>query len=128
MVAEKDKPRILVADDDPILRRFLEVAIQQQGFLVRVCENGTQALEQAEAGSFSLLVIDYRLGTPNGFQVLQKLRKQGVTTPAILISSHFPDEVAVESGSLEAVSLLQKPFSLTALRTAIERSLIPNRK
>ena len=123
MKPKKRGARILVADDDPGVRRFLGTALQHFGYRPHLLENGTDVLHRVDPGAFDVLLMDLRLGSANGADVLRTLRERGVTTPAILMSSHFPDEVTDRRFRLPDVFLLQKPFTLAALRGAIAEFL-----
>lgn len=123
MKPKKRGSRILVADDDLAVLRLVENALLHFGYLVQGCDSGAEVLKRAEPGAFELLVMDYRIGAPDGLKVLQKLRTRGVETSAILMSSHFPEGITRLCARMTDVSLLQKPFSLDALRAAIRHAL-----
>jgi DNA-binding response OmpR family regulator len=115
--------RILVGDDDVTVLRFLEKALAHYGFESCVCEDGAQVLQRAEPGAFALLLLDYRIGKPDGVEIVQTLRDRGSSTPIILMSSHFPEDVALQCSRMAGVSLLEKPFSLAELQQVIRNAL-----
>lgn len=117
--------RILVGDDDVSVLRFLEKALAHYGFESLVCEDGAQVLQRAEPGAFSLLLLDYRIGKPDGVEIVKTLRERGLPTPVILMSSHFPEDVELQCSRMAGVSLLEKPFSLGELQKVIRHALEP---
>ena len=114
------KIRILVVDDDASVLRLLDTALTHFGFVPTLCGNGAAAMDLAAPGAFELILLDYRLGTPDGLEVLTTLRKRGLSTPIILMSSHFPDELAAQFKNDPATALLVKPFHLKPLKEQIE--------
>jgi CheY-like chemotaxis protein len=117
------KIRILVVDDDPAVLRLLETALTHFGHLPSLCPDGATALEKAVPGAYDLLLLDYRMGSPDGLEVLKRLRQRGLETPVILMSSHFPEDVADRCADDRRTTLLLKPFHLRSLREEIERLL-----
>jgi CheY-like chemotaxis protein len=115
------KIRILVVDDDSSVLRLLETALTHFGHAPTLVESGPAALEKAVPGAFELILLDYRLGTPDGLEVLSSIRDRGLRTPIILMSSHFPDEVVARFKGDPGAALLVKPFHLKQLRELIER-------
>lgn len=115
--------RILVGDDDVSVLRFLEKALAHYGFESLVCEDGAQVLQRAEPGAFSLLLLDYRIGKPDGVEIVKTLRDRGQPLPIVLMSSHFPYDVARQCSRMAGVLMLEKPFSLKELQKVIRRSL-----
>ena len=122
-MVEKRGCRILVGDDDVTVRRFLEKALAYYGFDSLVCKNGAQVLQRAEPGEFGLLLLDYRIGKPDGVEVVKTLRERGLPTPVVLMSSHFPYDVARHCSRMAGVLMLEKPFSLKELQKVIRRAL-----
>ena len=122
-MTKKRARRILVGDDDISVLSFLEKALAHDGFESLVCQDGAQVLQRAEPGAFALLLLDYRIGKPDGVEVVKTLRERGMSTPIILMSSHFPEDVARQCSRMAGVTLLEKPFSLKELRGVIHDAL-----
>ena len=77
-MAKKRTCRILVGDDDVSVLRFLEKALAHFGFESLVCQDGAQVLQRAEPGAVSLLLLDYRIGKPDGVEIVTTLRDRGI--------------------------------------------------
>src|SRR6185503_17834444 len=110
-MTKKRARRILVGDDDLSVLGFLQKALAHDGFESLVCHDGAQVLQRAEPGAFSLLLLDYRIGKPDGVEIVKTLRERGLTVSVILMSSHFPEDVARQCSAMPGVTLLEKPFS-----------------
>ena len=122
-MTKKRARRILVGDDDISVLGFLQKALAHDGFESLVCQDGAQVLQRAEPGAFSLLLLDYRIGKPDGVEIVKTLRERGLTVPVVLMSSHFPEDVARQCSGMPGVTLLEKPFSLKELRGVIQDAL-----
>ncbi len=115
--------RILVADDDDFVRRFLNEFLTRQGYSVDLVPNGTEALEKSAAGNYSLFILDLEMGRPTGLEVITRLRAAGNETPVILMSGSFSRESLENAPAGVGVTYLEKPFSGAELEIAIERAV-----
>lgn len=109
--------RVLVADDDDFVRRFLEHLLVLQGFLVDLVPNGREALDLVACEEYSILILDHQMGDPTGLDVARTLRAEGMETPILLMSS---DPMAEDAAKVVGVRCLEKPFSGAELTAAIE--------
>jgi DNA-binding response OmpR family regulator len=111
--------RILVADDDPQILTLVREALAADGHFVALAPDGAEALRALEAAKFSLLVVDFQMPHKTGLDVLKTLRGRGAVTPVILMSSLLPDEARRLAAEDERLALLEKPFSIADLRSAV---------
>ena len=112
--------RICVADDDPTLRGLLRLALERLGHQVVLCGSGHAVLETVEADLFDVLFLDLDMDYPGGLEVLSALQARKIETPAILMTSRFPDEPWTNRAQYANVSLILKPFSLDILERALQ--------
>jgi CheY-like chemotaxis protein len=117
--------RILVADDEPTILELIRTVLSLWSYEVEVCPDGDTALSRALEGGFALLLIDHLMPRMTGFEALQKIRAAKQMLPVILMSGHLPDEIARKARKLGGVELLPKPFTLAALREALDRAQRP---
>jgi two-component system response regulator FixJ len=103
------KQIILVIDDDPAVCSSLKFSLELQGFVVRTYLDAYELLNEADLPSESCLLIDYHMPVMNGLELLARLRDRGVSTPAILITSH-PNRNLHERVVAAGVPLIEKPF------------------
>lgn len=109
--------RVLVADDDPMVRGLLSEALATGGFLVTLCEDGKTALScyQDEWREIDLVVMDVRMPALRGPDALAEMRRINPDVRAILCSAHplDPGDWARVGGP--GVAFLQKPFPVAEL-------------
>lgn len=122
-------PRILVAEDDSILREILDDGLRAEGFDVVLAKDGAEALHlYATSGPFDALLLDEEMPELTGRQVLLRLRGQGDEVAALIISGNLELDEA-ERTALGVGPVLRKPIPLRelaqALRAAIARSPSP---
>ena len=119
--------RILVADDEPSIRDLLSSVFAVWGYEVRLCSDGAAALAAASDPDIGLLLVDHLMPQATGLDVLRQLRASGNRVPAILMSGHFAKEAARICAELGNVAMLEKPFSLADLKTAVTAQLGPGK-
>jgi len=117
--------KVLLAEDDPIVRRLTFTLLTHAGFSVQAVANGQEALEQADGGGFDLIVSDATMPVLGGIELLQALRDRGDLTPFVLMSGYTDGRT--ESSAPLASALLAKPFGNTALLAAVEAALSAGR-
>jgi two-component system OmpR family response regulator len=121
-VENKSLMRILVVEDEPRLLRNLAKALREEGYAVDTAEAGDDGLYKAESYNYDALVLDVMLPRLDGWEVLQRLRKQK-QTPVLMLTARdaHPDRVrGLDAG---ADDYLVKPFDLTELLARL-RALI----
>ena len=119
------KPKILVVDDDELLRDLLEFKLRSRGYEVELAEDGEAALEAASASPPDLIVLDGMMPGLDGFQVLQRLSDSGATreVPVIMLTARRQEQDVVAGLSLGAQDYLVKPFLPDELVLRIQRIL-----
>ncbi len=113
--------RVLVADDDELVRRLIHTILTQQGYDVGLCPDGEAALDRLAEGGWSLLIVDLHMPRRSGLEVIRELRARGAGLPAILISGVMSEEVVEECGGLGPVECIPKPFGVERLTAAVAR-------
>jgi two-component system response regulator AtoC len=114
---------VLVVDDEPNMRRVLEIMLSRRGHKSRSAADGQEAFEALQGGDFDLVISDLRMPLVNGIELLGKLRAAGIGVPLIMITAQGTIESAVEAMRLGACDYLLRPFDVEALDLAINRVL-----
>lgn len=116
--------RILVLDDEPNIRRSLQMILEHSGYAV-VTAGALEEAKRMTDGADAML-LDVRLPDGNGIDFLKQLREKDFAAPAIMISGHGTIADAVEATRAGAFDFLEKPLSrekvLVTLKNALEHS------
>lgn len=117
--------RILIVDDEPHIVRTLEDLLTAEGYIVYKALDGKRALEQVEAMSPDLVVLDVMMPKMDGFEVLRRLKKNKSTMdiPIIMLTVKSTSADIEEGITLYAEKYLTKPFNSEVLLQEIEKSL-----
>lgn len=115
--------KILIIEDDCLLRQGLDAAIKSEGFVCELAESGREADEAIRYGQFSLIILDLGLPDCDGLTLLKCWRKQAVNTPILILTARDTVEDRVAGLDQGADDYLIKPFSLSELQARI-RALI----
>jgi DNA-binding response OmpR family regulator len=117
-------PRVLVAEDDFELRKLLCASLRRAGFEVLEARDGLQLGELLEAhqarggraAGFDLVITDVRMPGRSGLLALAELRRHDWITPVVVITAFGDEATHAEAHRLGANAVLDKPFSMAALR------------
>lgn len=107
--------RILVAEDDTILREFIALGLSEQGYIVTQAANLAQTLALARTGGFDLWLLDRQVPGGDGLTALRDLRGAGLATPALVLTAARTVEQRIEGLEAGADDYLTKPFSIAEL-------------
>ena len=114
---------LLLVDDDPKFRAFMQQGLQESGLGVETAESGeraTELLESRAQKSFDLLLLDVMLPKSSGWDVLARLRARGDATPVIFLTARSAVEERVKGLLLGADDYVIKPFEFSELLARIE--------
>ena len=114
--------RILVVEDEPRLLLNLSKALREEGYAVDTAEAGDDALHLAESYNYDAIVLDVMLPRLDGWQVLERLRKQK-QTPVLMLTARGGGQDRVRGLDAGADDYLVKPFDLSELLARL-RALI----
>lgn len=112
---------ILVVEDDPAVRRSLQLLLRANGYGVRAYESGDLLLSDASALGASCLIADYRMAARDGIDTLAGLKARGWAGPAILITGYHSTQIARSARSAGFDVVLEKPLRDHALMHAVDR-------
>ncbi len=115
--------RLLLAEDDPKLLKSLIHIFEKNKFAVDGVDNGIDALSCAQSGEYDGFVLDIMMPGLDGIEALKKLRKDGITTPAIFLTARTEISQRVEGLDAGADDYLPKPFSTSELLARVRAML-----
>lgn len=126
---KKIEEKILVVDDEPVIRSFLEEALNRRGYIVESCENARKAVDRLTKEKYPLLIVDIKMPGESGLWLLKEVKKRQPDTEVIITTASDDLSDAITSLNLGASRYLLKPFEVeelvhTVRELALKRKLI----
>src|SRR5690349_8821218 len=107
--------RVLVVEDDPKVAGFIEMGLKEEGYVVDLAPDGEEGTILAHVNEYDIILLDVMLPKKNGFQVVSELRREGRTTPVLMLTSRDGTEDVVRGLNAGADDYLAKPFPFDEL-------------
>ena len=117
------RPTIFVVDDESPVREAMRELLQEEGWAVEVYSSGEAFLEAYRPGREGCLVVDARMPRMSGLELLEQLKIEDGSLPAIMITAHADIRLAVRAMKAGAMAFLEKPVQYDELIVNIERAL-----
>jgi DNA-binding NtrC family response regulator len=117
------KPRILIADDEPLTLELVVERLHAEGYEVEVVSDGEEAIEAARKNSFKLVLTDLSMPGMGGMEVLAHFVKHYPETPVIVLTGFGTIETAVEAIKRGAYDYLSKPANLDEISLTLKRAI-----
>ena len=117
------KRRVLVADDDSLIREHLKVILEMDGLEVDGAENGRKALDMIKSKSYHLLICDWRMPDLDGMQLLTAVRRESMGFGVLVLTGYGDSTLAVEAMRAGADDFVTKPYEPDRLRCLVTRIL-----
>ncbi len=112
--------RILVVEDDEVAAEYVRKGLMEEGHVVDLAGDGELGLEMAKAADYDALILDRMLPKRDGLSLLQDLRKDGDTTPVLILSALGEVDQKVEGLRAGGDDYLAKPYSFAELLARVE--------
>ncbi|WP_278984137.1 response regulator [Sphingobium yanoikuyae] len=116
------RPRIVLVDDDVMVRRSCQLTLQGCGYDVRAHSSPVQALVDPAIHEALCLITEFRMVGMDGVTLVRRLRANGWTSPAILVTAHRAAYVAAAQGDEIFVEVLEKPLPERRLIASVDRA------
>lgn len=118
--------KFLVVEDDSKTRQFLQKGLTEQGYVVDVCSNGSDATFMTSTSQYDLVILDVMMPGRDGWWALTEMRRQKCDAPVIMLTALESVENRVKGLTLGADDYLLKPFAfselLARIKTVLRRS------
>ena len=115
--------KILVIDDEEIVRDSCRMIIAHDNHIVESADNGQQGLLMLEKEDFSIVILDLKMPGISGIEVLKEIKQKYFETIVIVITGYPTIDSAVEAMKLGAYDFLPKPFTPEGLRLIVKRAI-----
>ena len=120
---EPNEPRILVADDEPIIRDIVTAWLTAVGYKCEVASYGAQALEVMAGKDVQLVLLDIKMSGGSGMDILPEIQKRHRDTAVIVLTSVVDMDTATQAMRWGAVDYLVKPFDMVDLTVRVGHAL-----
>jgi excisionase family DNA binding protein len=122
--AAGDRPaRVLVVDDEQIVRDLLLVTLASAAYEVESAPDGARAIQMLRAAPFDLLITDVRMPGVDGLAVVREARRQSSTMAIVIITGASSEAIAIEAINLGVNGYLTKPFGVERVLAVAARAL-----
>lgn len=115
--------RILVVEDDPSMSFFLSEAMKKEGYQVDAVASGEEAVERIAQDRFNLVILDLKLPSMDGMEVLTNIKVTNPEVAIIMITAHGSKDIAIEAIRKGAYDYFTKPFGISEMRVVVKRAL-----
>jgi two-component system, NtrC family, response regulator PilR len=116
-------PRILVVDDEPSMRSFLDIMLKDEGYDVDLAVDGEEALSFVGSKIYDLVITDIMMPGIDGTDVLKGVKEVNSETMVIMITAYASTETAVNAMKEGAYDYLLKPFNVEEIKVVIKNAL-----
>src|SRR5918999_4079318 len=120
----RERPRILVVDDDPVTCELLCEVFEREGFAARSGQSGEAALASLGGDGPDVILSDIRMKTRvDGLALLDRVRRELPSTPVVLMTAFGSIDTAVRAVKEGAFDYVSKPFDIDAMVTTVRRAM-----
>ncbi|WP_235880229.1 HD domain-containing phosphohydrolase [Polyangium aurulentum] len=119
----EERPRILVVDDEKVIRDMLADFLGMEGYIVRTAEDGTSALGELSKGHYDLIISDLKMPKMGGIALLDEISKTAPDTLTVIMTGFGTVETAIDAMKRGAYDYVLKPFKLDEVVHVIQRGL-----
>src|ERR1041385_8314358 len=116
-------PKVLIIDDEKSIRRSLREIMEFEKFSVDEAEDGQSGFTKITSEQYDLVICDVKMPKLDGLELLQRLSKEAVDVPLIMMSGHGNIETAVEAVKKGAYDFLTKPVDLNRLLVTLRNAM-----
>ncbi|MCM1221424.1 MAG: response regulator transcription factor [Lachnospiraceae bacterium] len=119
--------KVLIVDDDPAICKLLEKVMHSNNLETTTAASGADALALINIHTYDIILLDIILGDMEGFEVIKKIRSQGIATPVMIISGRNEDYDSLYGLSLGADDYITKPFRPLVLGAKVKALIRRNK-
>jgi len=113
---------IHIVEDDVAIRESLKLLLETRGYVVDAFESGEELFARGDLMHCACTILDVNLPGDNGFEVVAKLRRQGVTAPAVFLSGRGNAAMRAQAQQARAAAFFDKPVPPAELLATLARA------
>ncbi len=122
-----DAARILVVDDEKVIREILTEFLTMEGYQVGAAEDGQKALDELALRPYDLIISDLKMPRMSGLQLLERLAADGINVLTVIMTGFGTVETAIEAMKRGAYDYILKPFKVEEVIHVVQRALYQRR-
>jgi DNA-binding NtrC family response regulator len=115
--------RVLVADDEKVIREILSDFLTMEGYVVRTVEDGQAALDELEQRSYNLVITDLKMPRMGGIELLEEVNRRGLGVLTVIMTGFGTVETAIDAMKKGAYDYILKPFKVEEVIHIVQRGL-----
>jgi response regulator RpfG family c-di-GMP phosphodiesterase len=115
--------RILVVDDEKVIREILADFLTMEGYVVHAVEDGALALEELHKRSYNLVISDLKMPNLSGLELIQKISEESIPVITVIMTGFGTVETAIEAMKKGAYDYILKPFKVEEVIHIVQRGL-----
>ena len=123
MIVSGELVKILVVDDDKLIRWSLKEIFTQEGYVVDAVATAKDALKQAKNITYELILSDLEISDESGIEMLRKARAFQPDAKIIILSALTKQQIEPKLGNLSIFSIIEKPFRSEQIKTIVKEAL-----
>jgi len=118
-----DRAKILIVDDEPLIRDALAFKLTKDGYDVDTAEDGEKAILKIESEEYQIIISDIMMPFISGFELVKILKERGTDAPVLMLTSLNSETAVLKAFDLGADDFMTKPFSPNELSVRIKKLL-----
>jgi response regulator RpfG family c-di-GMP phosphodiesterase len=118
-----ETPRILVVDDEKVIREILADFLNMEGYVVHTVEDGIEALKELHRRSYNLVISDLKMPNMGGLELIQKITEESLPVLTVIMTGFGTVETAIEAMKRGAYDYILKPFKVEEVMHIVQRGL-----
>src|SRR5882672_3724271 len=119
----EERPRILVVDDEKVIRDMLADFLGMEGYIVRTAEDGSSALGELQKGHYDLVISDLKMPRMGGIALLDEIGKTAPDALTVIMTGFGTVETAIDAMKRGAYDYVLKPFKLDEVVHVVQRGI-----
>jgi DNA-binding response OmpR family regulator len=123
-----DKSKILIVDDEPLIRDALAFKLTKDGYDVDTAEDGEKAIQKIESEEYDIIISDIMMPFISGFELVKILKERGTDAPVLMLTSLNSETAVLKAFDHGADDFMTKPFSPNELSVRIKKLLKNSQK
>ncbi len=115
--------RVLVVDDEKVIREILSDFLSMEGYVVRTAEDGKQAIEELDQRSYNLVITDLKMPRMGGLELLEEINRRTWNVLCVIMTGFGTVETAIDAMKKGAYDYILKPFKVEEVIHIVQRGL-----